>query len=446
MTRQVIGKRGEELPERLLWIDPAMGMAGDMFAAALIGLGAPEDGLVAAMRAAGRTVGAVDVQVRLTSLPDGTPARYLDVTVQEARPPLPIADAPVMLVQALTATGVEGVYADFALRALEILCAAERVAHGAAEPEMVPARQVSLSIIGHAHTPYRHAAPYQPDTGAAVREGAFYIELDPTYATGLSGLETFSHIFVISYLDRSHGYGLRVRPPWREDSAHFGLFATRSPNRPSPIGLTRTRVLRVEGNRVITGPLDLFDGTPILDLKPFIRSLDGIEGEASYAADPGNDGWLEGSDHLELHRRGIPHDHPGGGALHEAQDIILDVTGAAWGLQALSVDLDTVMCLSPVRVGGGTVEGGSHGRLPVPAPATMAILRRYWIPHAAGPVEAELLTPTGAALLAALAPTFLSRGGGIPMGMRVGVGLGQRDFGYAYPNALWLYLASRGRG
>ena len=118
-----------------------------------------------------------------------------------------------------------------------------------------------------------------------------------------AALETFTHVFVISYLDRSHGYVLRVRPPWREDHAQYGLFATRSPNRPSPIGLTQARVLRVEGNRVITSPLDLFDGTPILDLKPLIRSPDGEPPEPQEAADVGNDGWLAGSDHLELHRR-----------------------------------------------------------------------------------------------------------------------------------------------
>ena len=424
-----------------LWIDPAMGMAGDMFAAALIGLGAPEEGMVAAMRTAGRTIGAVDVRVRPASLPDGTPARHLDVTVQEARPPLPIADAPAYLTQALAATGVVGEYAAFASRALGILCAAERVAHGVVEADVPEMGQVSLSVIGQAHTPYRHAAPYQPDEAAPQAEGAFCIELNPAYAAGLSGLETFTHVFVISHLDRSHGYGLRVRPPWREDHTEYGLFATRSPNRPSPIGLTRARVLRVEGNRVITGPLDLFDGTPILDLKPFIRSLDGKPPELQEAADVGNDGWLAGSDHLELHRQGIPHDHPGRGALHEAQDIILDVTGAAWGLQALNVDLDTITCLSPVQVGGGTTEMTSHGRLHAPAPATEAILREYRIPYAPGPVEAELLTPTGAAILAALTPIFLSRESGTPAGICVGAGLGQRDFGRAHSNALRLYLS-----
>ena len=165
-----------------LWIDPAMGMAGDMFAAALIGLGAPEEGMVAAMRTAGRTIGAVDVRVRPASLPDGTPARHLDVTVQEARPPLPIA----YLTQALAATGVVGEYAAFASRALGILCAAERVAHGVVEADVPETGQVSLSVIGQAHTPYRHAAPCQPDEAAPQAEGAFYIELNPAYAMSRS--------------------------------------------------------------------------------------------------------------------------------------------------------------------------------------------------------------------------------------------------------------------
>jgi len=151
----------------------------------------------------------------------------------------------------------------------------------------------------------------------------------------------------------------------------------------------------------------------------------------------GNDGWLEGSEHLELHRRGIPHTHPGGGGhLHEAQDILLDVVGAAWGLQWLKVDLDTVTCLAPVRVGGGVTDTTSHGRLPIPAPATKAILTKHQIPYESGPVDAELLTPTGAAILAALAPTFVTRENGPQGELRVGVGLGHRTFDR--PNALRL--------
>jgi len=129
-------------------------------------------------------------------------------------------------------------------------------------------------------------------------------------------------------------------------------------------------------------------------------------------------------DHLEMHRRGIPHQHATGEAvLHEAQDILLDVVGAAVGLQYLNVNPDRVVCLSPVRVGGGFVTF-SHGRLPVPAPATQAILDEYGVPYAAGPLEKELLTPTGASLLAALQPEFRPRDGPVLKPLIVGIGRG----------------------
>lgn len=423
-----------------LKIDPAMGMAGDMFAAALMGLGAPEIALIAAMQTAGETLGDVTVQAERIALPDGILARRLYVLAQP-RPPLRIVDARRYLDQALARANILGAYATFARRALDVLCRAETVAHKALSAP--PPAHVSLTIIGHAHTPYQNRAPYQPHLEQDTIEDAFYVELDSAYAAGMSGLETFTHIFVLAYLDRSHRDTLQVRPPWRLDDAQFGLFATRSPNRPSPLGLTRTRLRRIEENRIYTGPLDLFDGTPILDIKPFIRSLDGLDEAETPPERAGNDGWLESSEHLALHRRGVPHEHPGGGVLHEAQDILLDVTGAAWGLQALQIDLNSVQCLSPVRVGGGNTGPTSHGRLPVPAPATQAILEHHLIPYQPGPVDIELLTPTGAAILAALSPTFIDRKQTAASPSRIGVGLGHRVFAHAR-NALRLILNEKG--
>ena len=195
--------------------------------------------------------------------------------------------------------------------------------HHHSSPEVPEELQASVTIIGRAHTPYDNRAPYQPTKEYTDKDvDSFYIELHPDYADGLNGLDSFSHLFVVSYLDRSSGYGIFIRPPWTEKGEEYGLFATRAPSRPSPIGLTRTSIQRIEGGRVYTGQLDLFDGTPILDIKPFIRSLDGVASTSEIADDAqlGNDGWLEGSDHLELHRRGIPHDHPGVGDFHEDQD------------------------------------------------------------------------------------------------------------------------------
>ncbi|HIC87859.1 MAG TPA: tRNA (N6-threonylcarbamoyladenosine(37)-N6)-methyltransferase TrmO [Anaerolineae bacterium] len=415
-----------------LLVDPMMGMAGDMFAAALLALGAPQAGMLQAMEGAAALLGQATIGAQLRRMGDEHLAFRLEITLQPSHPALLASEARQLLPQALSAAGVESVYANFAIRALEILIAAEREAHRAGFPPPMPEREpLMVTPIGIAHTPYQHEAPYQPVTHQPFPADAFYIEVDPTYADGLADLETFSHIFVLSYLDRSQGYQLQVTPPWMEDEerqAH-GLFATRAPDRPSPIGLTRTRLVYIEGNRVYTGPLDLFDGTPVLDIKPVVRSLD---------EETSDDGWLTGSDHLALHRAGVPHRHTNDvPALHEAQDILIDLVGAAWGLQALGVDLTRVVCLSPVQVGGGWVDS-SHGRLPVPAPATAAILRRYAIPFAPGPVEAELLTPTGAAILAALRPTFQPRGQVELVLHQVGFGLGKRQFDR--PNALRLGL------
>lgn len=404
--------------KRALWIDPAMGMSGDMFVAALVGLGVPHE-MLAVMQAAGEHLGGADVHTHLEFLPDGTPAYRLHVAWLRPGEPLSPDDARDYLNTALTQTGIENAYADFARRALAILSDAERA------NKFAPGERVWLTVIGRAHTPYHHTAPHQP-TGADSADDAFYIELDPQYAEGLAGLETFTHIFVLTYLDRSQGYQLMVTPPWEDQPRPRGLFATRSPNRPSALGLTRTRLRRIEGNRIYTGQLDLFDGTPVLDIKPFIRSLDGDDepGEA------GNDGWLEGSDHLELHRRGIPHTHPDESRRRETRDILLYLIGAAWGLQWLEVDLKTVTCLSPVRVGGGS--------LPALVSATRAILEQYDIPYAPGPVDAELLPPSGAAILAALCPAFLPREKAPPDAEQMGVGLGRGGAGH--DNALRLYL------
>ncbi|MBN2720332.1 MAG: DUF111 family protein, partial [Proteobacteria bacterium] len=130
---------------------------------------------------------------------------------------------------------------------------------------------------------------------------------------------------------------------------------------------------------------------------------------------------------------------PGGGQLHEARDILVDLVGAASALQFLGLDLDRVRCVGPVRVGAGSVDSGSHGRLPVPAPATDAILQTYHIPWEPGPVRSELLTPTGTAILAALSPSFQSGQGTLPRNAKMGVGMGTRVFQPPHENVLRLF-------
>ena len=88
----------------------------------------------------------------------------------------------------------------------------------------------------------------------------------------LEGVEEFSHLFVLFWLHEMSDEGrriMKVRPRGRRDMPLLGIYATRTPHRPNPIGLTRVKLLKVEGNVVTVQGLDAFDGTPVLDIKPF---------------------------------------------------------------------------------------------------------------------------------------------------------------------------------
>ena len=394
--------------KKTLWIDAKTGISADRFAAALIGLGVPEQIMVKTIKCAAENLGMLDVHTHLEFLPNESLAHRLHLTPLEEQEPLSWEEMPAVLEKALSQADVENVYTGFAQRVLSILHAAKTKS-----ATLSPEQTVSLPIIGTAHTPYKHKAPYQPQP-ENVSDGEFYIQVESQYAAATHGLNTFSHIFVLSYLDRSLEPETTVRPPWKDDDKRYGTFATRSPNRPSPIGLTRVRLHRVEGKRIYTGPLDLFDGTPVLDIKPFIQTLDGMSNEE----DAGNDGWLEGSDHLELHRLGIPHAHPGGsGTLDQPKILIALLTGIAYGLQHLSVDCGSAVCTSPVNT------GMAHDL----ELTTQAIFTQYKIPSQAGTVSGELVTPDGAAILAALSPKFITAED-MPSGdKRISYGLGGQN-------------------
>ena len=163
--------------------------------------------------------------------------------------------------------------------------------------------QITYTPIGVIHTPWspEKGAPYQPvEVEADSRE--FCVEVFPQYAPALERLEAFKFIYVLYHLDRSgESFRLTVSPPWT-DGLEVGLFASRSPQRPNPIGLSIVRLVEVAGNLLYTSGFDAFDGTPLLDLKPYIQELD-AKGESNY-------GWLEDlpdKEHLLLHIKGISH-------------------------------------------------------------------------------------------------------------------------------------------
>jgi tRNA-Thr(GGU) m(6)t(6)A37 methyltransferase TsaA len=136
--------------------------------------------------------------------------------------------------------------------------------------------------IGTIHTPYTTQAdvPHQPDSEAA---GEFYIQLNPELVDGLYRLDTFNYIQVFFFLDRpDKPVTLHVRPPSGGGMA-VGLFASRSPRRPNPIGLSTVRLLGISDNRLDISGIDVLDNTPLLDLKPHFKGLD--------LKDDANDGW-----------------------------------------------------------------------------------------------------------------------------------------------------------
>jgi tRNA-Thr(GGU) m(6)t(6)A37 methyltransferase TsaA len=107
------------------------------------------------------------------------------------------------------------------------------------------------------------------------------IHLDPVYAGGLQGLEGFSHALVVFFLDRAQGFDpakqLLRRPRGMEDMHEVGVFAQRTKYRPNPIGVTAVTLRGVEGNVIKVRGLDALDGTPVLDVKPYIPPFDRVD-------------------------------------------------------------------------------------------------------------------------------------------------------------------------
>ncbi|HJX38233.1 MAG TPA: tRNA (N6-threonylcarbamoyladenosine(37)-N6)-methyltransferase TrmO [Anaerolineae bacterium] len=127
-------------------------------------------------------------------------------------------------------------------------------------------RLLTLTPIGHVES------GVQKGEQAIWEELESRIVLDGQWAEGLQGLDEFSHIVVVFWLDRPSEaeVSLKVHPEAKEELPLVGLFATRTPLRPNPIGLTSVELLSVEGPTLRVRGLDAFDGTPVLDIKPYL--------------------------------------------------------------------------------------------------------------------------------------------------------------------------------
>ncbi len=158
-----------------------------------------------------------------------------------------------------------------------------------------------MKPIGFIRSPYTDNSPYQP---VEDEEEDFRIVVEPQYTDGLYKLDKFSYIYVIYYIHNvKRDSSMIVSPPWA-GGIEVGVLSSRSPVRPNHIGLSIVRIKSIKNNEILVSSLDAFDGTPVLDIKPYIKDLD-VKSDANY-------GWIEdieGDAHLFLHIKGIPHDY-----------------------------------------------------------------------------------------------------------------------------------------
>jgi tRNA-Thr(GGU) m(6)t(6)A37 methyltransferase TsaA len=124
--------------------------------------------------------------------------------------------------------------------------------------------------IGFVSSPFKDASSIPKGLGAQHPEEGF-LRILPAFEAGLTDIEGYSHLIVLWAFDRSEGFDLMVTPP--TDSRPHGLFTTRSPRRPNPIALTVVELLAREGTSLRVRGVDMLDGTPILDIKPYLSNV-----------------------------------------------------------------------------------------------------------------------------------------------------------------------------
>jgi tRNA-Thr(GGU) m(6)t(6)A37 methyltransferase TsaA len=130
---------------------------------------------------------------------------------------------------------------------------------------------LTLRLIGHVRSPLtsRSDAPRQGDEGAPAADLEFVDEVVPA----LSGIAVGDRMLLLTWLHEGDRSTLTTRPRGDSDRPETGVFATRSPDRPNPIGLHRVTVLATDGNRLHVSPLEAIDGTPVIDVKPVLDAV-----------------------------------------------------------------------------------------------------------------------------------------------------------------------------
>jgi len=145
------------------------------------------------------------------------------------------------------------------------------------------AKNMAIAPIGVIHTPFKYAQG-TPIQGIAGTHAEGVVEVHSDLIEGLRDLEGFDRLWLIYQLDRASDIRLVVRPYL--DTTERGVFSTRSPARPNHIGISVVRLLTVEVNRLHVADVDMLDGTPLLDIKPYVPAFDSFEQSRA--------GWLNG--------------------------------------------------------------------------------------------------------------------------------------------------------
>jgi len=132
-------------------------------------------------------------------------------------------------------------------------------------------QEIHYRPIGVIHSPFKEPsdAPIQPRAAEGIKGT---VELFDEFKEGLTDLDGFSHIILIYHLHLSEGYSLKVKPFL--DDTRRGLFATRAPRRPNPLGISVVPLIKIEGATLHVSNVDIVDGTPLLDIKPYIPEFD----------------------------------------------------------------------------------------------------------------------------------------------------------------------------
>ena len=157
--------------------------------------------------------------------------------------------------------------------------------HHEGHEQHVPHQHIQYHQIGIIHTPH---APGTPWSEMRNSDTQCSITLDERFSEGLWKLNTFSHVIVLFSLNRITGEPvLTVSPPWTE-GVSVGVFASRSPNRPNPIGLSVVALRDISGNEIFTDNIDAYDESPLLDIKPYIEAAESRVGAGN--------GWIDEQD------------------------------------------------------------------------------------------------------------------------------------------------------